>query len=197
MATNQAPSMTDSTTNSTTQPCKYFMHGMCRFGDNCFFSHERPLSKQPRQICRYFLAGTCSFGEHCFYDHTTTPTNRSQTIHAKAQKNSCSDTNSAASSLSSSLAVCDTIQAMAKKELCPYYEKSLACPYEGECEFLHGNVCDICNMACLSPVDPVQNEQHRVECMQGMEAEMEEAFAQSHFLFVLYTQVAGFQVVRE
>lgn len=174
--------MTDNDSPSTTQPCKYFIHGMCRFGESCFFSHEPPISKHPqvRQICRYFLAGKCSFGQHCFYDHTT-PTNSPpilQAINHKAQKtNSYSDSYSAASSPSSSSTISNTNHLMTYKDLCPYYEKDLTCPYGDECEFLHGNVCDICNMACLRPDDTDQNERHKVECMQGMEADMEEAFA--------------------
>lgn len=62
------------------------------------------------------------------------------------------------------------------KLLCPYYEKSMECPYE-ICEFIHGNMCDICNMACLNPFDEAQAEKHRSECMETMEKDMEEAFA--------------------
>lgn len=63
------------------------------------------------------------------------------------------------------------------KLLCPYYEKSLSCPFEAECEFIHGSVCDICNCACLNPSDESQCEEHRLACMQNLERDMEEAFA--------------------
>ena len=61
--------------------------------------------------------------------------------------------------------------------LCPYYEKTLSCPYEGECAFVHGDLCDICNMACLLPFDEAHNAEHKAECMRRMEKDMEEAFA--------------------
>jgi len=70
-----------------------------------------------------------------------------------------------------------TLELNYEKLLCPIYEKSLSCPYESCCEYVHGNICDICNTACLNPYDEAQCEQHKIECMQIMEKEMEEAFA--------------------
>ncbi len=63
--------------------------------------------------------------------------------------------------------------------LCPIYEKTLSCPFleSGGCEFIHGNLCDICNTACLNPFDEKQSDEHRHECMKLMEKDMEEAFA--------------------
>jgi hypothetical protein len=49
--------------------------------------------------------------------------------------------------------------------------QSISCPY------LHGNICDLCNQACLHPYDKKQQDLHRQECMQLIEKDMEEAFA--------------------
>ena len=65
----------------------------------------------------------------------------------------------------------------AKKTLCPIYEKSQVCPFDKYCEFVHGDVCDICNVACLNPFDERQREAHRKDCIQAVEKDMEEAFA--------------------
>lgn len=67
--------------------------------------------------------------------------------------------------------------ATAQSELCPYFEKSLLCPFEYYCEYVHGDVCDLCNMACLNPFDENQREAHKKECMSQIEKDMEEAFA--------------------
>ena len=61
--------------------------------------------------------------------------------------------------------------------ICPYFEKSLECPFGANCEYTHGDVCDICNMACLSPFDEVQREAHKRACTESIERDMEEAFA--------------------
>ena len=61
--------------------------------------------------------------------------------------------------------------------ICPYFEKSLECPFELNCEYTHGDICDICSMACLHPFDEAQRDAHKKECMKLMEKDMEEAFA--------------------
>jgi len=39
------------------------MHGACREGDNCIFSHD-PKSK-PSMVCKYYQLGCCSYGSKC------------------------------------------------------------------------------------------------------------------------------------
>ncbi|XP_048871956.1 probable E3 ubiquitin-protein ligase makorin-1 isoform X1 [Brienomyrus brachyistius] len=48
--------------------CRYFMHGVCKEGNNCRYSHELTSSK-PAMICKYFQRGCCAYGDHCRYDH--------------------------------------------------------------------------------------------------------------------------------
>ncbi|KAM6215353.1 LOW QUALITY PROTEIN: E3 ubiquitin-protein ligase makorin-2 [Rhynchocyon petersi] len=58
------------TTMSTKQvTCRYFMHGVCREGNQCLFSHDLANSK-PSTICRYYQKGYCAYGARCRYDHT-------------------------------------------------------------------------------------------------------------------------------
>jgi E3 ubiquitin-protein ligase makorin len=61
--------------------------------------------------------------------------------------------------------------------LCPYFEKTMNCPFGDTCEYVHGELCDICNMPCLNPFDPEQCESHRKDCMSVIEKDMQEAFA--------------------
>uniref|UniRef100_A0A8C5M554 RING-type E3 ubiquitin transferase n=1 Tax=Leptobrachium leishanense TaxID=445787 RepID=A0A8C5M554_9ANUR len=42
-----------------------FGKGVCRWGQNCRFSHERKAT----QICRHFQNGFCGYGEKCSYLH--------------------------------------------------------------------------------------------------------------------------------
>ncbi|XP_069318700.1 E3 ubiquitin-protein ligase makorin-1 [Eulemur rufifrons] len=49
--------------------CRYFMHGVCKEGDNCRYSHD--LSDSPYGVvCKYFQRGYCIYGDHCRYDHS-------------------------------------------------------------------------------------------------------------------------------
>lgn len=237
--------------------CRYYMHGACRFGENCFYSHEK-TTKPINIVCRYYLAGECSFGDHCFYEHVrpksqSTSSSLLLTEEKNSNNNNLSENNSASTSPSTNSTISNNENNLVQinfnkpilktsisddssdnsagtsnslndkspnsyvravtckndqeflyqdlenvdpydenyvkylnmkknesevnKQLCPYYEKCLSCPYESSCDFIHGNTCEICNMACLNPFDEIQCEQHRVDCMNVMEKEMEEAFA--------------------
>ncbi|XP_047204578.1 E3 ubiquitin-protein ligase makorin-2 isoform X2 [Girardinichthys multiradiatus] len=47
---------------------RYFLHGVCREGSHCLFSHDLNNSK-PSTICKYYQRGVCAYGERCRYDH--------------------------------------------------------------------------------------------------------------------------------
>ncbi|XP_052491727.1 E3 ubiquitin-protein ligase makorin-2 [Budorcas taxicolor] len=49
--------------------CRYFMHGVCREGSQCLFSHDLANSK-PSTVCKYYQKGCCAYGARCRYDHT-------------------------------------------------------------------------------------------------------------------------------
>lgn len=44
--------------------CRYFLHGVCREGAHCQFSHD-PSSSKPSTICKFYQRGTCAYGERC------------------------------------------------------------------------------------------------------------------------------------
>ncbi|KAM5280039.1 E3 ubiquitin-protein ligase makorin-2 [Ctenodactylus gundi] len=52
--------------------CRYFLHGVCREGNHCLFSHDLATSK-PSTICKYYQKGCCAYGLRCRYDHTRPP----------------------------------------------------------------------------------------------------------------------------
>lgn len=45
--------------------CRYFMHGLCKEGDNCRYSHDLASSKPAAMVCKFFQRGHCAFGERC------------------------------------------------------------------------------------------------------------------------------------
>ncbi|KAM9309580.1 putative E3 ubiquitin-protein ligase makorin-1 [Pholidichthys leucotaenia] len=50
--------------------CRYFMHGLCKEGDNCRYSHDLTTSKPAIMICKFFRKGTCLFGDRCRFEHS-------------------------------------------------------------------------------------------------------------------------------
>ncbi|KAJ8245593.1 hypothetical protein GJAV_G00272410 [Gymnothorax javanicus] len=66
-ATTAAPAITGGWTKHVT--CRYFMHGVCKEGNNCRYSHDLSSSK-PTMICKYFQRGCCAYGDRCRYEHT-------------------------------------------------------------------------------------------------------------------------------
>lgn len=52
--------------------CRYFLHGVCREGNRCLFSHD-PSNSKPSTICKFYQRGACAYGERCRYDHIKPP----------------------------------------------------------------------------------------------------------------------------
>ena len=46
-----------------------------------------------------------------------------------------------------------------KKELCPYAAVG-ECRYGENCVYIHGDVCDMCGLQVLHPIDAAQRSQH-------------------------------------
>ncbi|XP_068163516.1 probable E3 ubiquitin-protein ligase makorin-1 isoform X2 [Antennarius striatus] len=53
--------------------CRYFMHGLCKEGDNCRYSHDLTSSKPAAMICKFFQKGNCVFGDRCRFEHCKPP----------------------------------------------------------------------------------------------------------------------------
>lgn len=196
MATNPNH-MTDTTrqsfssTSEQREVCKYFLHGACRFGDSCYYLHDKNLlTKQTRAVCKYYLAGSCSFGDQCFNEHVRPKPVAISTTSLETDS-SASEATSASTSPSVGPVFLDSFKENSSQsgddlkfsedakqtELCPYYLKDSVCPYESSCDLIHGSVCDMCDLACLNPFDETQRNAHKAECMKILEQEMEEAFA--------------------
>ncbi|XP_072886446.1 makorin, ring finger protein, 4 isoform X2 [Hemitrygon akajei] len=48
--------------------CRNFIHGACKWGHSCYYSHDLSVQKSS-QICRHFLNGSCFYGDYCRYQH--------------------------------------------------------------------------------------------------------------------------------
>ncbi|XP_038594630.1 probable E3 ubiquitin-protein ligase makorin-1 isoform X2 [Micropterus salmoides] len=67
VASTAASAVTGGWTKHVT--CRYFMHGLCKEGDNCRYSHDLTSSKPAAMICKFFQKGNCVFGDRCRFEH--------------------------------------------------------------------------------------------------------------------------------
>ncbi|XP_069797720.1 E3 ubiquitin-protein ligase makorin-2-like isoform X2 [Narcine bancroftii] len=49
-------------------PCRNLIHGSCKWGHRCYYSHDLSMQKSSR-ICRFYLNGLCFYGDQCRYQH--------------------------------------------------------------------------------------------------------------------------------
>ncbi|NXF33592.1 MKRN1 ligase, partial [Nyctibius bracteatus] len=210
---------------------RYFMHGVCKEGDNCRYSHDLSTS-QSAMVCRYYQRGCCAYGDRCRYEHTKplkqeelTDMNPDETIYPSVSSDFMSlpetveeiiaeiedeNTDLAAAGVGAE----DWVNAVEfvpgqpycgraapscaeapleemvieeeyekqqadveiKKELCPYAAVG-ECRYGENCVYIHGDVCDMCGLQVLHPIDAAQRSQHIKSCIEAHEKDMELSFA--------------------
>ncbi|KAB0361840.1 hypothetical protein FD754_005996 [Muntiacus muntjak] len=178
----QADSLELKTKTSIYFSCLYFMHGLCKEGDNCHYSHG--LSDSPygevcnnryRSNCKVSPAASMSFssagpiaemnmGEadvpgqpYCgrtALSSTEGPLQGSVTQEEAAEEQSVVET---------------------KQQLCPYAAVGER-RYGENCTCLHGDSCDTCGLQVLHPLDAAQRSEHIKSCIEAHE-DMELSFA--------------------
>ncbi|XP_010136238.1 PREDICTED: E3 ubiquitin-protein ligase makorin-1 isoform X2 [Buceros rhinoceros silvestris] len=206
------------------------MHGVCKEGDNCRYSHDLSTS-QSAMVCRYYQRGCCAYGDRCRYEHTKplepeemTDLNLDADIYPSVSTDFASlpetveeiiaeieDEN--ADLAAAGVGAEDWVNAVEfvpgqpycgraascveaplqemvieeeyekqqadmeiKKELCPYAAVG-ECRYGENCVYIHGDVCDMCGLQVLHPIDAAQRSEHIKSCIEAHEKDMELSFA--------------------
>ncbi|KAK7921797.1 hypothetical protein WMY93_008699 [Mugilogobius chulae] len=177
--------------------CRYFLHGVCREGNNCHFSHDVHNSA-PSLVCRYYQRGACAYGERCRYDHVKAtprgggprqgeePRYREEQGRSYCRRRSYSSEERLSGAPAAFYppqsyveATRSGLQAQASPDsapLCPYLLMG-ECRYGDQCVYLHGDRCDVCSLHLLHPTDAAQRREHQKLCLSEFEADMENAFA--------------------
>ncbi|KAM3725040.1 E3 ubiquitin-protein ligase makorin [Dirofilaria immitis] len=161
--------------------CRYYLIGKCAFGTSCRYDHKRPPLDGIKTVKSFSRAAENSSSAKvvengCSSDSIATTAAVNQSNHVFSVDAAefipswkISALNEANTNASGSLV---------SLPLCPYFETG-NCDKGDKCQFVHGDMCDLCNVPCLHPTDMEQRAQHRRECMDAHEAAMEEAFAEA------------------
>ncbi|XP_015722463.1 E3 ubiquitin-protein ligase makorin-1 isoform X1 [Coturnix japonica] len=212
--------------------CRYFMHGVCKEGDNCRYSHDLSTG-QSAMVCRYYQRGCCAYGDHCRYEHTKPLMQEEEETTVNPAEKPYPSVSSDLASLpetveediieiedenidlaAAGVGAEDWVNAVEfvpgqpycgraapsctevpleemvieeeyekqeadvemKKQLCPYAAVG-ECRYGENCVYIHGDVCDMCGLQVLHPIDAAQRSQHIKSCIEAHEKDMELSFA--------------------
>ncbi|KAM4748361.1 E3 ubiquitin-protein ligase makorin-1 isoform 2-T2 [Rhinophrynus dorsalis] len=169
--------------------CRYFMHGVCKEGNNCRYSHDLTTSRST-MICRYYQRGCCAYGDHCRYEHTKPlkheligDTSAARICPRESLLEPSNNINTPSGPEDHTLGTAEQEENKEqpadpelKKQLCPYAAVG-ECRYGENCVYLHGDPCDMCGLQVLHPVDTSQRSQHIKSCIEAHEKDMELSFA--------------------
>ncbi|KAM3843038.1 E3 ubiquitin-protein ligase makorin-2-like, partial [Diretmus argenteus] len=168
--------------------CRYFLHGVCREGNRCLFSHDLANSK-PSTICKYYQRGVCAYGERCRYDHVKPPGRGGAGGGGAAAEDQAGGGGGGGGAMASARPGAKKTLVLRDRapppvggayqdlpQLCPYAAAG-HCHYGTSCPYLHGDLCDICRLHVLHPHDPEQRRAHEKMCLLAFESDMDRAFA--------------------
>ncbi|CAG9535013.1 unnamed protein product [Cercopithifilaria johnstoni] len=161
--------------------CRYYLIGRCAFGTSCRYDHKRPPLdgiKAVKSLCTAENFNSTKAVENgCSSDKTATT---AAAVNRSSHEFSVDAAEFVPSWKVSTLNEVNTVASgsFGSLPLCPYFETG-ECDKGDKCQFVHGDVCDLCNVPCLHPMDTEQRAQHRRECIDAHEAAMKEAFAEA------------------
>uniref|UniRef100_A0A8B9NW76 RING-type E3 ubiquitin transferase n=1 Tax=Apteryx owenii TaxID=8824 RepID=A0A8B9NW76_APTOW len=192
----------DLSTSQSAMVCRYYQRGCCAYGDRCRYEHTKPLKQEEvttvnpaAKTYPSVSSDLASLSETA--EGSTAETEVENTNLAAAGVGAEDWVNAvefvpgqpycgrAAPSCTEA-----PLQGMVieeeyekqqanveiKKQLCPYAAVG-ECRYGENCVYIHGDVCDMCGLQVLHPVDAAQRSQHIKSCIEAHEKDMELSFA--------------------
>ncbi|XP_017137987.1 probable E3 ubiquitin-protein ligase makorin-1 [Drosophila miranda] len=166
--------------------CRFYLRGICRFGELCRFSHD--LSRG-RPECAEQTHITTDNAES-IKPSTSQRNWANAPIFVPSQKrvldqNEDGEAASGSVSLQNGISWAEVVggptvdvsccEPASLDEVCPY---ECPCPYGEYCPYrIHMELCEMCDQYCLHPTDQAQRKKHNRECLQQHEQAMELSFA--------------------
>ncbi|XP_055907276.1 probable E3 ubiquitin-protein ligase makorin-1 isoform X2 [Eupeodes corollae] len=201
--TGTAPA-SETTAEANPALCRFFVRGICRFGEMCRFSHDLAL-----YIGSDGQAATGTTNSTSAITTTTTTTTATTKVGPTAETARPSTSKSWANApvfipkFRQQLLVFDSKDVDPNRSwaevaggcpvviggnagivppqgvpvpggLCPY---EYDCPFGLACTYQHIELCEMCDSYCLHPTDTQQRRKHIQECLQQHERDMELSFA--------------------
>lgn len=184
---------TRTTTTTTANPpvCRFFLQGICRFGDHCRNSHDLSQANNAPNVSAISKKDSIDL-EKWANAPEFIPTYRSSRIQPDLVNSSSTITSSNTTTdesedagdktwaqiVGGSNATNSTEEFDSNVDpsitLCPY---EVACPYGETCPYMHCEMCDMCGLYCLHPTNKDERKKHINECIKQHEKDMELSFA--------------------
>eukprot|EP00794_Sanderia_malayensis_P007547 gene7547-8384_t len=173
--------------------CTFYLKGECTYGKHCRYDHVKPEHlKKKDKVLKVPVQVEIQKDEK----QKSIPLSRKWNVDAPVfQPRSLShgisgdncwnasvneDLSVASATNGASLSHADSQESLTAEEvshlMCPFAAVR-ECPYGDECYYVHGLRCDICELECLNPLDPEQQMEHRKNCLESHEKNMEYSFA--------------------
>ncbi|KAH9507931.1 E3 ubiquitin-protein ligase makorin-1 [Bulinus truncatus] len=185
--------------------CRYYMFGRCSYGDKCRYDHvksDKQKVTQSSTLSSHTLEnGRPSLNQRNVPSNMVTlkkggidkknpNSNNEETKNELLDKWVLAKDFVPGQKYYGAVSYADAVQPALAREtsssepapyefqegLCPYYAIG-ECHYEENCIYLHGEICDMCDMPRLHPTDLKQREEHEKECIAEHIKQMEFAFA--------------------
>lgn len=184
---NTTTSSAVSTNTNPTTICRFFLQGICRFGDHCRNSHDlsstsgattNVVATKKDSIDLEKWANAPEFIPTSYRSTTTTTTSSRSTLTSTDDGEEDSGDKTWAQIVGGGRSIEATEEADFEADpsitLCPY---EVACPYGDTCPYLHCEMCDMCGLYCLHPTNKDERKKHINECIKQHEKDMELSFA--------------------
>ncbi|XP_065122034.1 E3 ubiquitin-protein ligase makorin-2 [Paramisgurnus dabryanus] len=187
----------DLNTSRPSTICKYYQRGFCAYGDKCRYDHVKPHGRGSGPPVDHTTRASTAGAPG---PPSTTTKHVKKPLVLRDKDLGCDTTGRAysggsadcwdysahckphtyldaiRSGLESSATASSYPDMSQQTQLCPYMAAG-QCHFEDRCPYLHGDMCEICQLRVLDPHDPEQRAAHEKICMMAFEVDMEKAFA--------------------
>lgn len=183
--------------------CRYYVRGICRFGELCRFSHDlsRGRPECEEQVATDVLPKPSTSSSSTIGSHSASissqqrnwanapvfvPSQKRYTAHEQSEFETTVDpeavmeaqAGASYDTLAPGVSWAEVVGGPSSLNKEDYGEENSSCAWgEFSAYPIHMELCEMCDQYCLHPTDQVQRRSHNRECLQQHEQAMELSFA--------------------